>query len=152
DHFRTTDHPGGHLQLHHAGLHLPELPLRAQPGQAEEVTMLDPGAFAAAAITLHAAHLTADYWLQTEHQAITKGAPGWRGRVACASHVAVLTATQAVFLLVADRLFGLDLSAGWVAAGLTLNAVTHWWADRRWTLRWLADLLDRTRLVRGKGV
>jgi len=114
--------------------------------------MLDPGAFAAAAITLHAAHLTADYWLQTEHQAITKGTPGWRGRVACASHVAVLTATQAVFLLVADRLFGLDLSAGWVAAGLTLNAVTHWWADRRWTLRWLADLLDRTRLVRGKGV
>jgi hypothetical protein len=42
---------------------------------------------------LYAAHLVADHWVQTQRQAVTKGLPGWPGRIGCAAHVATYTAT-----------------------------------------------------------
>jgi hypothetical protein len=43
---------------------------------------------------LFVAHQVADHWIQTQHQADTKGCPGWPGRIACAAHVASYTATH----------------------------------------------------------
>jgi hypothetical protein len=94
--------------------------------------------FAAVLVTLLVAHHVADHWVQTERQAADKGRSGWPGRWAAARHVATLTVTAALALAVVAWRLGLQLDPGRVALGLALNAVTHWWADRRSTLRWLA--------------
>ena len=91
---------------------------------------------------LHAGSQVADYWGQTNDQAETKGKPGRDGRAACARHVATLTATQALFLGLAATLSGERLQGRRVVAGLALNAATHYWADRRFTLEGLADRLE----------
>lgn len=95
--------------------------------------------FAATFAALYAAHTVADHWIQTQHQADTKGAPGWRGRLACAAHVATYTATGALALAATNHRTGLGLRAGRVAAGLALSGVTHYAADRRTPLRRLAE-------------
>lgn len=69
--------------------------------------------FAALLPALLVAHNVADHWVQTSHQAGAKGQPGWPGRWACAAHVA------------------------------TYTAVTHYWADRRFTLARLCDRLGK---------
>lgn len=121
-----------------------------------------PTAGTAAAIlaALVIAHLIGDYWIQTDHQAATKGhraadvdradypsetawrrarrhrhAAGWRANLA---HVTTYTATAAVVLAAVAWRLGIDLDTGRVAAGLTISATTHAWADRRHTLAWLA--------------
>ncbi len=94
--------------------------------------------FAAVFVTLYAAHQVADHWVQTEHQAATKGQPGWIGRLACARHVATYTATAVVLLGTAAWLLDLPVTVLGVAAGQAVSAVTHYWADRRSTLRGLA--------------
>ena len=93
---------------------------------------------------LHASHEFADHWVQTHRQALAKGADDDAGRRACASHVATLTVTQTLALFVGAHVVGEKLSARRVAAGLAVNAISHYWADRRSTL---ARLADRT----GKG-
>lgn len=100
----------------------------------------DPVAvFAAVFATLYAAHPVADHWVQTQHQADTKGAPGWSGRLACAAHVATYTFT-AVWALVALRhATGVALDPGHTAAGLAVSAISHYVADRRTPLKWLAE-------------
>jgi hypothetical protein len=90
-------------------------------------------------MTIYAAHQVGDYWVQTSGQAAAKALPGWKGRYACAEHVGTYTATLAVFLAAAIWWLGLSLSVGWTFAGLGLSAVTHYFADRRTPLRWLAD-------------
>jgi len=80
---------------------------------------------------LHAGHTVGDYWVQTNHQAQVKGKPGRDGQAACAAHVAALTATQAVFLGLACAATGERLNARRVAAGLAVNAVSHYSIDRR---------------------
>ena len=87
-------------------------------------------------VALFAAHQVADHWIQTHHQATTKGQPGWAGRLACARHVLTYTLT-AVLALLALRL---PLELSWAIAGLLVSAVTHYWADRRSPLKWLAEL------------
>jgi hypothetical protein len=84
-----------------------------------------------------AGHHAGDYLLQSDYQAVTKGSPGILGRRACTRHVASLTAAQAA--LVALVLAATDTAAAplSVAAGLAVNAATHWWADRRTTLHGL---------------
>lgn len=99
------------------------------------------GTFAAVFVTLYVAHQVADHWIQTEHQACTKGLPGWPGRLACACHVAGHTATTFVFLAALALATDLDLNPGRVAAGLAVAAITHYIADRRTPLRRLAALV-----------
>ncbi|GAA2810067.1 hypothetical protein GCM10010441_38380 [Kitasatospora paracochleata] len=102
--------------------------------------------FAAAYALLRSAADVADHWVQTDHQARTKGQHDHHegqssaaGRRACAAHVATYTATQAAALIAGPRLLGVRLRPGPVAAALALSAVTHYVADRREPLRRLAD-------------
>jgi hypothetical protein len=98
-----------------------------------------PGGVAAVFMMLFAAHQVADHWVQSQHQADTKGSAGWRGRLACAAHVATYTATALAAVLALVWRTGLDVAPGAVAAGLTVSAVTHYIADRRTPLRRIAD-------------
>lgn len=100
--------------------------------------------FAAVFAALFAAHSVADHWVQTQYQADTKGCAGWVGRLAGVRHVATLTLTQLAAVAVLIPALGLRLSIGNLVAGLAVNAVTHWWADRRHTLRWLADHVGKS--------
>ena len=102
-----------------------------------------PGTFAAVFVALYAAHEVGDHWVQTHHQACGKGAAGWRSRVLCARHVATLTATKALALGVVALVTGLGLSPWAAAAGLGIDAASHYWADRRTTLQALARRIGK---------
>lgn len=111
--------------------------------------------FAAAYALLRAAADVADHWIQTDHQAATKGQHDHNegqssaaGRRACAAHVAAYTATQGAVLLAGSRLLGIRLRPGPVAAALALSALTHYAADRREPLRKLADATGKGNFVR----
>jgi hypothetical protein len=99
--------------------------------------------FAAAFAALFASHEVADHWVQTHHQATAKGAADWRGRRACAAHVATYTATQALALIAVGAVTGASVGMAWLAAGLAVSAVSHYWADRKTTLARLAGALHR---------
>jgi hypothetical protein len=103
---------------------------------------------------LYAAHAFADHWVQTQHQADTKGLPGWRGRLACARHVTTYTATALLAVLAVAWRTGMHLSPGQLAAGLLFSAVTHYVADRRAPLLWAATALKKSPawLERGGGL
>ncbi|MYT33020.1 MULTISPECIES: hypothetical protein [unclassified Streptomyces] len=100
-------------------------------------------AFAAVFIALYVAHSVGDHWVQTSCQSADKGKPGWSGRLAGARHVATLTATKLALLLPAAALLGLNLSVLGLTVGMGVDAVTHWWADRRSTLAWLAKVTGK---------
>lgn len=104
--------------------------------------------YAVAWIALHTGHHLGDYWVQTHHQAGAKAGPGWTGRLACARHVVTLTATQAALLGLTVIVVPVRFSVVQVLAALTVNALSHYWADRRTTLLALAQRLER---VAGKG-
>ncbi|MGW6420462.1 transcriptional regulator [Streptomyces sp. NPDC055055] len=95
--------------------------------------------FAALFAALFIAHSVGDHWVQSSCQAATKGLPGWPGRLACARHVATLTATKGLILAPVILALGLSVTALGVAAGLTADALSHYWADRRTTLAKLAN-------------
>lgn len=98
--------------------------------------MSGAGRFGAVLATLTAAHNLADHVLQTDHQAGGKAAAtGWVGPMA--GHVAGYHAAQVVGLVVADRVLGLGLRPGRVAAAVALSAGTHAFLDRRWPVRWV---------------
>jgi hypothetical protein len=99
--------------------------------------------FAAVGVTLYAAHQVGDYWVQTHHQALTKGQPRRAGQLACLRHVATYTATTALFVGVVWWLLDLDVAWYAFAAGQLVSAVTHYWADRRAPLLRLAAHLER---------
>lgn len=101
--------------------------------------------FAALLPALLVAHNVADHWVQTEHQAATKGLRDSRGRVACAAHVASYTAVTAGIVAVLWWLLGLDINPVGFVIGQLVSAVTHYWADRRYTLAWLARVLGSGR-------
>ena len=111
--------------------------------------MSAPVVFAVAFGSYAAGHQLADHWLQTGPQALGKGAPGWPGRRACASHVAVYTLTLAAFLAAAAWWLAVPVSPGRAAAGLAVSAATHYFADRREPLRKLTAALDGS-VVPGK--
>lgn len=108
----------------------------------------DPSTFAAVFVALVAAHEVGDHWVQTPRQARAKGAPGRAGRMACARHVATLTAAKAVALALVATVTGLELVPLAVVAGLGLDAVTHYWADRQTTLAWLARRIGKGEFAR----
>ncbi|GCD36048.1 hypothetical protein OEIGOIKO_03801 [Streptomyces chrestomyceticus JCM 4735] len=97
--------------------------------------------FAAVFAALYVAHSVGDHWVQTSRQSAHKGRPGWAGRLADARHVATLTATKAAVLLPVAWLLDLRLSVPGLVAGLAVDAASHWWADRRTTLAWLARVI-----------
>lgn len=110
--------------------------------------------FAAAYIALYASHQLGDYWVQTPLQAEFKSKPGSLGRRACAWHVATYGVTQLVFLLIVRNLIGgwgylpgvtvdTQFSLTGLFVGLGISLVTHYVADRRWPLRWLAERLGK---------
>ncbi|MFH9244706.1 transcriptional regulator [Streptomyces lydicus] len=99
--------------------------------------------FAAVFVALYVGHSVGDHWVQSSPQSADKGKPGWIGRLADTRHVATLTATKLALLLPAAALLGLHLSALGLVAGMGVDAVTHWWADRRSTLAWLARVTGK---------
>lgn len=103
-------------------------------------SLLPAATFAVSSAALFAAHQLGDHWLQTPTQALAKGGSGWSARAACASHVLVLTVVKLAALLAAFAVTELPIRPSWWAAGLAVDAVSHYWADRRSTLRALAAL------------
>ncbi|NEE41600.1 DUF3307 domain-containing protein [Streptomyces sp. SID7982] len=99
--------------------------------------------FAAVFVALFIAHSVGDHWVQTSHQADHKGRPGWAGRLADARHVAGLTITKGIVLTVVVLALDLPVTLLGLVAGLGIDAVTHWWADRRSTLAWLAKTVGQ---------
>lgn len=95
-------------------------------------------AFPVAFVALYVAHVVGDHWVQTETQARRKGEAGWSGRRAATWHVATLSATALLTLVLVAAVLGTRFDPSRLAAGLAVNGVSHWWADRRWTLAWLA--------------
>lgn len=91
--------------------------------------------FAAVFAALYAAHHVGDYWVQTDHQAGTKGCAGRVGALACLAHVLTYTATQLIMLLMTFAAIGYRNEAGPFWAGLLLalgvSGGTHYLADRR---------------------
>lgn len=94
--------------------------------------------FSAVFVALYVAHLVGDMWVQTDRQARAKAAPGWAGRLACAAHVGTLTATMAIVLAVVATRCGVSLDLAHVASGLAANAISHYVADRRTPLAYMA--------------
>ncbi|UDM05573.1 transcriptional regulator [Streptomyces longhuiensis] len=102
--------------------------------------------FAASYALLRMAADLGDHWIQSDHQAVTKGQhdenegqSSRAGRIACTAHVASYTATQGVVLLAGARALGLHLKPSRVVTALALSAGTHWWADRRVHLKAVAE-------------
>jgi hypothetical protein len=109
-----------------------------QPG--DHVTA---AAFAAVLLALLAAHHIGDHWVQTDTQAQGKGERSAAGARHCAAHVASYTACTALASALAWWALDLPVTpAGFVLAQV-LSAVTHYWADRRFTLAWLCARLGK---------
>ena len=108
------------------------------------MTAVEASVFAAVFAALYVAHSVGDHWVQTSHQSAHKGRPGWVGRLADARHVATLTLTKLAVLLPVAWLLDLRLSVLGTVLGLGVDALTHWWADRRSTLAWLAKVTGKS--------
>ncbi|MFE7442402.1 transcriptional regulator [Streptomyces chartreusis] len=100
--------------------------------------------FAAAFTALYVAHSVGDHWVQSSCQAADKGLPGRKGRLACTRHVVSLTLTKGIVLALVVVLLQLPVTALGLVLGLGIDAGTHWWADRRTTLRRLAHKCNKT--------
>ncbi|WP_049563015.1 DUF3307 domain-containing protein [Nonomuraea sp. SBT364] len=100
-------------------------------------------AFAAVFAALYVAHSFGDHWVQTHRQACAKAAPGRSGRLACAGHVATLTLTKAAAVGAVVLVTGLTLSPSALLLGLAVDAVSHYWADRRVPLARLAEVIGK---------
>jgi hypothetical protein len=101
------------------------------------------GEFAGIFIAFYIAHGVADHWLQTSYQAANKGRKDRTGAWACARHVAAYTTATAVLVAWTIGLFGLHVTwLGFVAAQV-ISAATHYWADRRFTLAGMCEILGK---------
>jgi hypothetical protein len=89
-----------------------------------------------------AGHYIGDQWVQTSGQACKKALNGAESRGCavwhCAKHVTTWSVTTVVFLVGACWWLHLPVRPGWLAAGVAVNAVTHFVADLRTPLIWLA--------------
>jgi hypothetical protein len=82
-------------------------------------------------LALYAGHHVGDYWVQTDHQALTKGKQGEEGVRSCIYHVATYTLTQAVFVACAALATGYHGNLWAFLGALAISALTHYTADRR---------------------
>lgn len=105
--------------------------------------MTDVATFAGVSVGLLVAHQVGDQWMQTHRQATTKGQKNHVGRAACARHVASYTAVTALVVLGLWWAFRLDITWVGFVAGQAVSAVTHYWADRRFTLAAFAAALGK---------
>ncbi len=103
----------------------------------------DPIVFSAGFAALFAAHQVGDHWVQSSCQAAAKGGDSWRARIACAKHVTSLTVTKLVFLTPIVLVLGMTVHPLAAATGLLVDALSHYWADRRTTLARLADRVGK---------
>lgn len=85
-----------------------------------------------------AAHV-ADHWFQTSHQAAHKADAGADGHRAMAGHIASYAGAQAVALVAVNQILDAGLKPRSIAAAVTFSAATHWFIDRRWPVRKLAE-------------
>lgn len=106
-------------------------------------TMIQLVTFAAVFVTLYAAHSFGDHWVQTHGQACSKGERTKVGQRACLWHVFTLTATKLAALYALVFVTGLPLNQWMLMAGLLVDAGSHYWADRRFTLAALAERLGK---------
>lgn len=106
-----------------------------------------PATFAAAFIALYIAHTVGDHWVQSSCQAAHKGLPGWAGRLACGRHILGLTITKGLLLAPVALVLHLPVTVLGLVLGLGIDAVTHYWADRRTTLAWLASKVGKTEFL-----
>lgn len=101
--------------------------------------MSKAGNAAAAYAAMRTAAHVADHWFQTSHQAAHKADEGLAGHRAMAGHIASYAGAQAVALVAADKLLGMNLRPSRIAAAVAFSAATHWFIDRRWPVRRLAE-------------
>ena len=94
--------------------------------------------FAAVLPSLLVAHHVADHWVQTSHQSLNKHRVSWAGRWACAKHVGTYTLITASTVALVWAVLGVAITPVGFVAGQVVSAVTHYWADRRFTLAALA--------------
>lgn len=100
--------------------------------------------FAAVFIALYVGHHVGDHWVQTGWQTLNKAHRTFTGRVACAAHVLTLTATKLLFLIIAWAVLDdLSLDWTWTAIALLVDAATHYWCDRRFTLKRMVKALNK---------
>jgi putative flippase GtrA len=100
--------------------------------------------FSALLLALLVAHQVADHWVQTDEQARLKRLRGRVGVLACLRHVASYTACTALAGVAAWQVFDLRVSMAGFLAGQLASAVTHYWADRCFTLEWVAGKLGKS--------
>ncbi|ASO21070.1 hypothetical protein FHR81_002039 [Actinoalloteichus hoggarensis] len=112
------------------------------------VDLVSAVTFAVVLPGLLVAHMVADHWFQSSHQAGCKGLVGWAGRRACAGHVAVYTTVTAVVVAVLWVAFGLAITPAGFVLGQAVSAITHYWADRRSTLKKLAEVTGKGQFYR----
>lgn len=105
--------------------------------------MAEAVSFACTLLSLLVAHMIADHWVQTSHQSAHKGTRDWSGRWNCAKHVTSYTLVTAAFVALVWALLDLPISPAGFILGQIVSAITHYWADRRFTLAWLAKLADK---------
>jgi hypothetical protein len=99
-------------------------------------------------VALYAAHEVGDHWIQTGAQAMAKGLPDRTGRLACARHVATLAAVKAAAIAAVAVTLGLPVNPLAAVAALAVDAVSHYWADRRVTLASFAARLGKGEFYR----
>lgn len=97
----------------------------------------DPTTAALMLGVLLASHFLADFPLQSDHQATHKHLGSWPGRRACAAHAGTHAGVQLAALLGVAAVTGIELAPIPLVLGVGLNAATHYWIDRRFTLRGL---------------
>ncbi|MFI7447902.1 DUF3307 domain-containing protein [Nonomuraea sp. NPDC049714] len=105
--------------------------------------MTNTADFAAVFVTLYVAHSVGDHWVQTHHQACAKGAPTIAGRLACLRHVATLTITKGIAFVALALTTDLTTEPLSLLAGFAVDALSHYWADRRTTLARLAEVIGK---------
>lgn len=106
-------------------------------------SLMHAALFSAAFGALYVGHSLGDFWAQRGSQVINKGRRGWSGRLACASHVATLTAIMGALVIATALITHMPVHPAMLAAGLAINAVTHYVADRRAPLQRFADLIGK---------
>lgn len=99
------------------------------------------GRFAATYAALRTMHDLGDHLVQTDRQAAGKASTEESTWVpAMTGHVTSYTATQIAGLALADKVLGLRLHPGAVAAAAAFSASTHAFLDRRWPVRRAMEL------------
>lgn len=96
---------------------------------------------------LYIAHMVGDHWAQIDCQAAGKAAKTWRGRLICAGHCATHVVVSAAFLGGLALVFNWSPHWGLVGLGLIVIGVTHYFADRRDPLAWLARITKHKAFV-----